>query len=135
MQMHFRKPFCYASCVWSHKRKNKRKVFQTCFENEQKRSFNTKTHFESKSRQNRQQSAIFVWSHKRKNKRKVFQTCFENEQKRSFFSGADDGNRTRDLRLTKATLYRLSHISTNQMTIFVVCFVKLKSITINYYFL
>ena len=25
---------------------------------------------------------------------------------------ADDGNRTRDLRLTKATLYRLSHIST-----------------------
>lgn len=24
---------------------------------------------------------------------------------------ADDGNRTRDLRLTKATLYRLSHIS------------------------
>ena len=56
MQMHFRKPFCYASCVWSLKRKNKRKVFQT---------------------------------------------CFENEQKRSFFSGADDGNRTRDLRLTK----------------------------------
>ena len=27
------------------------------------------------------------------------------------FLSADDGNRTRDLRLTKATLYRLSHIS------------------------
>ena len=28
---------------------------------------------------------------------------------------ADDGNRTRDLRHTKATLYRLSHISTPQL--------------------
>ena len=28
-----------------------------------------------------------------------------------FYMPADDGNRTRDLRLTKATLYRLSHIS------------------------
>ena len=28
-----------------------------------------------------------------------------------FYFQADDGNRTRDLRLTKATLYRLSHIS------------------------
>ncbi len=71
MQMHFRKPFCYASCVWSLKRKNKRKVFQTCFENEQKRSFSTKTFFNSKLRQNRQQSAIFVWSHKRKNKHQM----------------------------------------------------------------
>ena len=26
-------------------------------------------------------------------------------------NGADDGNRTRDLRLTKAVLYRLSHVS------------------------
>ena len=29
----------------------------------------------------------------------------------NIFSGAADGNRTRDLRLTKATLYRLSHSS------------------------
>ena len=29
----------------------------------------------------------------------------------AFHPGADDGNRTRDLRLTKAVLYRLSHIS------------------------
>lgn len=31
---------------------------------------------------------------------------------------ADDGNRTRDLRLTKATLYRLSHISTRKLFCF-----------------
>ena len=30
---------------------------------------------------------------------------------------ADDGNRTRDLRLTKATLYRLSHISIGVITV------------------
>ena len=33
---------------------------------------------------------------------------------------ADDGNRTRDLRLTKATLYRLSHISTRKLFCFFV---------------
>lgn len=31
---------------------------------------------------------------------------------------ADDGNRTRDLRLTKATLYRLSHSSTQQSILY-----------------
>ena len=35
----------------------------------------------------------------------------KNCQKAVCYRGADDGNRTRDLRLTKATLYRLSHIS------------------------
>ncbi len=34
---------------------------------------------------------------------------------------ADDGNRTRDLRLTKATLYRLSHISIMCKEVFPLC--------------
>ena len=38
---HFLGALLNASCVWSQKRKNKRKgdTFQTCFENEQKRNF------------------------------------------------------------------------------------------------
>lgn len=34
--------------------------------------------------------------------------------KNSVFKQADNGNRTRDLRTTNATLYRLSYISTNK---------------------
>ena len=42
------------------------------------------------------------------------------------FSGADDGTWTRDLRLTKAVLYRLSHISISDFCLIFVYFLGVK---------
>ncbi len=44
-------------------------------------------------------------------KRQNFEKKRHGSNEPCLFFQADDGNRTRDLRLTKATLYRLSHIS------------------------